>query len=62
MHIKQKNNIQIEAENVVYTVVVTTGWEQPLEDHPSIKENPNNFEIVAGDPPDNVYVQYLKYI
>ena len=39
-----------------YTIVIAN---EPLEEHLSIVENPNLFEIVDCDLPD--YVQYLDY-
>jgi len=51
-HIRQK-------DLSVYTIVVTTDWNKPLEEHPSIVEHPESFEIVDCEIP--VYVQYLNY-
>ena len=58
-HIRQKLNLtarEIEA----YTVVITTGWTQPLSEHPSIVEHPEIFEISTDAIPENA--QYLNYI
>jgi len=58
IHIRQKLNLAAR-EQITYTVVVTEGWEQPLEEHPSIVEHPELFEIVDADVPDNA--EYLIY-
>ena len=52
IHIRQK-------DLTIYTIVNTDGWDKPLEQHPSIVEHPESFEIVDCDIP--VYVQYLNY-
>ena len=54
-HIRQKNSVGTDS----YTIVVTDNWDKPLEEHPSILERPESFEIVDCVPPD--YVQYLTY-
>lgn len=43
----------------VYTIVVTENWNEPLEQHPSIVERPQDFEVVDCELPE--YVQYLTY-
>ena len=51
-HIRQKNTD-------TYTVVITDGYIDELESHPSITEHPDLFEISEDEIPDNV--QYLIY-
>ena len=58
-HIRQK----IKNEGllpVAYTVVVTDNWNLPLEEHPSIVEHPDKFEIVDNEIPETA--QYLNYV
>jgi hypothetical protein len=43
----------------IYTIVVTTDWIKPLEEHPSIIEHPESFEIIDCEIPN--YIQYLNY-
>lgn len=57
LHIRQKNSSK--GENKTYTVVKTTGWEGDLKDHPSIKENPELFEISDDEIPKDA--EYLNY-
>lgn len=52
IHIRQKTE-------GIYTIVNTNGWNQPLEEHPSIVEHPELFEIVDAEIPE--IVQYLIY-
>lgn len=59
-HIRQKINVTNKASEIAYTVVITTGWTLPLNQHPSIVEHPELFEISNDEIPDNA--QYLKYI
>ena len=54
-HIRQKNSVGTNT----YTIVVTTDWNQPLEEHPSIVEHPELFEISEDVIP--VGHQYLIY-
>jgi hypothetical protein len=58
LHIRQKLDLNAK-QQVAYTIVITDDWTQPLEEHPSIVEHPEIFEIVDTDIPENV--QYLKY-
>lgn len=62
-HIKQVDTTT-RGEDIAYTVVITTGYggvnEPPLEQHPSIVENPTLFVIVDQDIPSDA--QYLNYI
>jgi hypothetical protein len=55
IHIRQKGS----SDNLTYTVVNTTGWVLTLEQHPSIVEHPDLFEIVDVDIP--VDAQILDY-
>jgi hypothetical protein len=54
-HIRQINTVGQE----YYGLVITNGWENNLENHPSIKENPELFEISEDEIPEKV--QYLEY-
>jgi len=54
-HIRQINSLGTNT----YTVVVTDGWDKPLEEHPSIVEHPELFEISEDAIPE--YIQYLVY-
>jgi hypothetical protein len=58
LHIRQKLDLTAKQE-IAYTVVITNDWTQPLEEHPSIVEHPEVFEIVDESIPENA--QYLKY-
>lgn len=51
-HIRQINSVGTES----YTVVIAN---EPLEDHPSIVQHPNLFEISEDDIP--LQHQYLIY-
>jgi hypothetical protein len=60
IHIRQKLDISNKiGEVIAYTIVDTTGWTFPLEQHPSIVENPDLFEIVDSEIPE--YAQTLIY-
>lgn len=52
IHIRQK-------DLSIYTIVITEGWDKPLEEHPCVIEHPETFEIVDCDIPD--IVQFLNY-
>lgn len=52
IHIRQKNINP-------YTIVVTDGWDKPLDEFPCLIEHPELFEIADCDIPENV--QYLIY-
>lgn len=54
-HIRQINSV----ETNTYTVVILDGWNRPLEEHPSIVEHPESFEISEDEIPE--YIQYLVY-
>ena len=58
-YIRQKINLALKGVEVAYTVVDTTGWTLPLNEHPSIVEHPELFEITSDEIPDNA--QYLNY-
>jgi hypothetical protein len=50
-HIRQK--IEITGRNLeAYTVVDTNGWLLPLNEHPSIVEHPDLFEISNDEIPE----------
>ena len=51
LHIRQKASSFNPGE--VYAVVITDGWEYPLELHPSIIEQPEIFEIADCEIPPN---------
>lgn len=59
-HIRQKINLALKGVDIAYTVVDTSNWTLPLNEHPSIVEHPELFEISNDAIPDNT--QYLKYI
>ena len=59
MHIRQKIDLTNKANEIAYTVVITTDWTLPLDQHPSIVEHPEIFEITEDEIPDNA--QFLKY-
>lgn len=59
IHIRQKLDLSAKQE-VAYTIVITDGWTEPLEQHPSILEHPEIFEIVDAEIPENA--QFLNYI
>jgi hypothetical protein len=52
IHIRQK-------DLTTYTIVITEGWDKPLEQHPSIIEHPEVFEIANCEIPEQI--QYLNY-
>lgn len=61
IHIRQKIDLTNKiGELVAYTVVDTSNWTAPLEEHPSIVENPDLFEIVDEEIP--THAQTLYYI
>jgi hypothetical protein len=60
IHIRQKLDLSNKVgELIAYTIVDTSGWTLPLDEHPSIVENPDVFEIVDEDIPS--YAQTLIY-
>jgi len=60
MHIRQKYNTTDKNIEIAYTVVITTDWNLPLNQHPSIVEHPELFEISEDIIPEDA--QYLNYI
>ena len=58
LHIRQKYDLTLK-DKVAYTVVITDDWTLPLEQHPSMVEHPEVFEIVDAIIPEDA--QYLKY-
>jgi hypothetical protein len=60
IHIRQIKSSTIPGE--VYSVVVTKDWNKPLEEHPSIVEHPELFEIADCDIPNHSeYMIYESY-
>jgi hypothetical protein len=59
-HIRQKIDFTNKGIEIAYTVVDTTDWSLALEEHPSIVENPDFFEIVDEEIP--IQAQKLIYI
>jgi hypothetical protein len=57
-HIRQKIDLTARGE-IAYTVVNTEGWNLPLEEHPSIVQHPELFEISENELPENY--QTLNY-
>jgi hypothetical protein len=57
-HIRQKIDLTARGA-IAYTVVNTEGWALPLEQHPSIVEHPELFEITEDAIPENF--QILNY-
>jgi hypothetical protein len=56
-HIRQRNSSTIPGE--VYAVVITTDWNKPLEEHPSVVEHPEMFEVADCEIPD--YIVHINY-
>jgi hypothetical protein len=56
----EKKIEQILMSDVAYTVVDTTGWTLPLNEHPSIVENPEIFEIVDEEIPEHAQTLIYK--
>jgi len=59
-HIRQKIDLVLKGIEIAYTVVDTSNWTLPLNEHPSIVEHPELFEISNDVIPENA--QFLKYI
>ena len=55
-HIRQIDSVGTNS----YTVVVTDNWDKPLEEHPSVVEHPELFEVSEQELPP--YVQYVIYV
>jgi hypothetical protein len=58
-HIRQKFDLTLKGIEIAYTVIDTSEWNLPLEQHPSIVEHPELFEISNDEIPEDA--QYLKY-
>ena len=54
-HIRQINSVETES----YVIVITTGFETNLQNHPSILEHPEVFEISNNEIPKEI--TYLNY-
>ena len=60
IHIRQKLDLTNKTGDLIaYTVVYTIGWTLPLNEHPSIVNNPDLFEIVDEEIPE--HAQTLIY-
>jgi len=59
IHIRQRFDLTLKGNEIAYTVVDTSEWKLPLEQHPSIVEHPELFEISNDEIPEDA--QYLKY-
>lgn len=57
-HIRQKIDLSARGE-VAYTIVNTENWSLTLEEHPSIVDHPELFEISEDEIPANY--QILNY-
>lgn len=55
-HIRQINSVGTSS----YTIVKTDDWGKPLEEHPSILNHPDLFEISEQEIPEQH--QYLIYV
>lgn len=44
---------------IAYSVVITSNWDQPLEEHPAIVNEPDVFEIADCELPS--HTQYMTY-
>ena len=54
-HIRQIDSVILTP----YTIVVIDNWNKPLEEHPSVIEHPELFEIANCEIPE--LRQYLNY-
>lgn len=54
-HIRQINSVETE----LYVIIISTGFETNLENHPSILEHPEVFEISNDEITKNI--TYLNY-
>jgi hypothetical protein len=60
IHIRQKLDLTNKSGDLIaYSVVYTTNWTLPLEQHPSIVNSPETFEIVNEEIPE--HAQTLIY-
>jgi hypothetical protein len=53
MHIRYKINLSNKSNNITYTIVNTNNWTLPLNQHPSIVDHPELFEITEDEIPEN---------
>jgi hypothetical protein len=58
LHIRKKDSSF--DPTIAYSVVITTNWNQPLEEHPTMVLEPDVYEIVDCDIPP--HVQYTTYL
>lgn len=56
-HIRKKDS-SFE-QNIAYSVVITTNWNEPLEEHPTMVLEPDVFEIADCDIPS--HAQFMTY-
>lgn len=57
-HIRKKDSSF--DSNIAYSVVITTNWDKPLDEHPSMVLEPDVYEIVDCEiPPHAQYTTYL---
>jgi hypothetical protein len=59
-HIRKRDSVTNKIINEIYTVVITKEWTLPLEQHPSVIENPEVFEVIDCELPD--YYQQMFYV
>ena len=57
IHIRKKDS-SFDA-HIAYSVVVTSNWNEPLEQHPTIILEPDVFEIADCEIPP--HAQYMTY-
>jgi hypothetical protein len=57
IHIRKKDSSF--DPHIAYTVVITTNWDKPLEEHPSVVLEPEVFEIADCEIPS--HAQYMIY-
>ncbi|CAB5218804.1 hypothetical protein UFOVP215_21 [uncultured Caudovirales phage] len=57
IHIRKKDSSF--DPNIAYSVVVTSNWNEPLEQHPTMVLEPDVFEIADCDIPS--HAQYMTY-
>lgn len=58
LHIRKKDSSF--DPTIAYSVVITTNWNQPLEEHPTMVNEPDVYEIVDCEIPP--HVQYTTYL
>jgi len=57
LHIRKKDSSF--DSHYAYSVVITTNWDKPLEEHPSMVLEPDVYEIVDCEIPS--HAQYTTY-